>query len=160
MIDSFTLVNVDGTHSYAINTDIVPMHDFDVTVAERTDTARNKSQQHGVNATHSLRGGMEIHAEGDIFGNDSPDYIVNRKAFLAALFGDPNAALVLANKKMGTVVIQLNGETETWQTDYTVTAFSAPVQGLSPSRTPFLLTLFSWTPWFVGTSSGTRYYWA
>jgi hypothetical protein len=160
MINGFTINNIDGVNTYDINTDIVPLHDFDVTVAQRTDTSRDKSQQHGVNATHTLRGGMEIHVEGDIFGNDSTDYITNRKAFLLALFGDPNVPVVLTDKKLGTVVIDFVGETETWQTDFTITLFSAPVQGLSPSRTPFALTLFSWTPWFVGTTSGDKYYWS
>jgi hypothetical protein len=160
MINSITINNVDGTHSYQINTDVAPLHDFDVTVTERVNMSRQKAQANGVWPTLSFRDAMEIHVEGDIFGTSSSDYFTKRASLIAACYGDPNAALVLTNRKRGDLDIDFVGSTEHWKCPFTITAFSAPVQGLSPSRTPFLITFSSTQPYFTGVTSGNFYYYA
>lgn len=160
MINSAQIVNVDAIHSCYINTDTIPLHDFDPQITERTILNRQKSQDHGLWPTKSLRDQMEIHMEGDIFGNSSADYFDNRMALVAALYGDPNTPPVLTNRKYGDLILDMEGSSENWTCEFTITLFSAPLTGLSPSRTPFALTIVSWTPWFVGVTSGDRYYYA
>lgn len=160
MINSMTINNVDGIHSIDINTDLIPLNDFEVTVNERTITNRQKSQAHGLWPTRSLRDGMEIHAEGDIFGESSSDYFTRRIDLITALFGDPNADIVPTDRKLGDLIIDFEGSTETWTCSYTISAWSAPLQGLSPSRSSFAVTFETWDPWFIGTVSGDRYYYS
>lgn len=152
--------NVDGINTFDLNDVKSPLNLFDVTVASRNDTGRNRVQQHGVNPTKTLRGGMEIHCEGVLFDDDSGPYVTLRKSLVLALFGDPGAAFDPQQRSDGTLVIRLEGESEDWQTDCIVTAFSAPVRGNYPSLTEYAVTFFSWNPWFIGASSANRYYWS
>ena len=139
-----------------INTNIYPLHDFDPTVSERTVTDRDKMQAHGQWPTYSYRGGMDIHFEGDIFGDTSDDYWTNRLALVAGIFGSPDAAIT--DRKLGDLIIELSGLTDRMQTEVCVTAWSAPIRGLYPSTSEFAVTFHSWTPYFIGISSGTKYY--
>ncbi len=106
--------NIDGTHTYSLNSVVAPLKDFDVTVDQRVDTERKKSQQHGDYPTLTLRGGMDIHCEGDLFGADSPGYVAERRALVTALFGVPTLTPVLTNRKLGYLQIGLAGESEDW----------------------------------------------
>lgn len=160
MLNLVRIDNADGVHSLEINTDEYPLHDFDPTVTNRTNLTRQKSQAHGLWPTNTLRDGMEIHVEGDIFGTSSADYFSKRMALLAALFGDPNTPPVLTDRYLGDLVIAVEGSTENWTCPFTITLFSAPLQGLSPARTPYAITFASWNPWFTGVDTGQYYYYA
>jgi hypothetical protein len=160
MITAASIHNVDGTHNCDINTDIIPLHDFDVTPVLRTNTGRQKSQQPGRWPTWSTRDGYEIHMEGDIFGTSSADYFANRQTLIVALFGVPGATPVLTDRKFGTFHVTFDGSTEEWLADFTITAWSAPLNGDSPSRSAFAVTLETWDPWFVGASTSTKYFYS
>lgn len=160
MINSVTINNINGSDSYEINTDVAPLHDFDIAVTERTNLSRQKSQDNGLWPTLSFRDQMEIHVEGDIFGSSSSDYFTKRLALIAACFGDPNVPPVLTDRKLGDLDIDFVGSTEHWTCPFIISAFSAPLQGLSPSRTPYLITFVSFVPYFVGVTSGDKYYYA
>lgn len=159
MIESSQITNKDGSTFYQVNDTKSPFTLFDVSVQRRADTGRNRSQNHGVNPTISLKGGMEIHLEGALFDDSSELYIVQRKALIAAVEGDPNVDPDLATRFDLTYEVTFSGETEAWQTECIVSEFTAPVRALYPALTEYALTLFSWTPWFVGADTGTRYYW-
>ncbi len=153
--------NIDGTHTYSLNSDVAPLTDFDVTVPQRAETSRNKSQQHGIYPTNTLRGGMEIHVEGSLFGTDSTGYVTERLALITALFGVPTLTPTMTDRKLGYIQVGLSGQSEDWIADVTISAFSAPIKGLYPAVSPFLVTFFSWTPWFWGaTTPANLYYWS
>jgi len=159
MIDSCTVHNVDGTHTCDINTDPIPLHTFDCTPMQRTNTQRDKTQQHGRWSTLSFRGGMEIHVEGDILANDSSDYFTKRQGLVLALFGTPGA-LDLTNRKLGYLQIHFTGSTEDWKVDYTISAFTAALDGASPAYTSFAITFETWDAWWTGVTSGNKYFYS
>lgn len=159
MIESAQITNKDGSTYYQINDDNTPLTDFDVTIARRADTNRNRSQSHGVNPTISLKGGMEIHIEGALFDDDSGLYVARRKNLVLAVEGDPNIAPDLATRYDLTLSVTFTGETEAWTAQCIVSEFTSAVQALYPALTQFALTLFSWNPWFVGANTSTKYYW-
>jgi hypothetical protein len=103
---------------------------------------------------------MTIHAEGSIFGNDSPGYWAERKLMLRALFGAPTLTPVLTDRKLGFLQVGFAGESEDWKCDVTISAFSAPITALYPSMTDYLITFESWTPWFFGATTPTNLYYA
>lgn len=152
--------NVDGSHSFSFNADTSPLSLFDVTVKARTNTERDKSQKHGVNPTLPFRGGMEINLQGVIFKDSTSDYVTYRKTIAEALFGAASAAASVTNRKNGTLVIRLDGETEDWDADCVVTAYTNPVKALYPTLSEFMVTLFAWNPYFIGASTATKYYWS
>lgn len=160
MLNTFTFNNVDGAHSFEFNADTSPLNKFDVTVDPRVSTDRERMQRHGINPTKPFRGGMQIHIEGVMFQDTTALYTQYRKSMILALFGDPNAAVDLTNRKLGTLVINLDGETEDWQTDCVVPAYTNPIKGDFPTLSEFAVTFFSWTPYFTGSTSGNFYYWS
>lgn len=160
MINAASITNVDGSHSCNINTDTIPLHDFDCVPILRTNTSRQKNQQPGRWSTWGTRDAYEIHMEGDIFGTSSADYFSNRQSLVLALFGTPGATPVLTDRKFGTFFITFDGSTEQWKQDFTITAFSAPLNGDSPSRSSFALTLETWDPWFIGVTTSTKYFYS
>jgi hypothetical protein len=163
MIDSIVVNNVDGTHTCEINTYTYPLHDFDPQVTPRINISRKRSQQNGVWPTKSYRDTLQVHCEGDIFGSSSANYFANRQALLLALFGTPGSAaddLSNNHRKMGWLDVLFTGATEHWLLDYTISAFSAPLIGDSPSRSAFMVTFEGWQPWFIGATTSTAYQYA
>lgn len=160
MLTKCDWTNAETAATYSLNSDVAPLKDFDVTVNERTNTDRTKAESHGVNPTFSYRGGMTIHCEGDLFKDTSADYVAERKLLVAALFGDPNSVPVPTQRKLGTLAVGFEGETEDWLADCIVLEFSGPVQALYPAFTNYLVSFFSWNPWFVGSVSGNKHYWS
>lgn len=158
--------HVDGSHTFNFNTDSAPLTNFDVEPAMRVDSSRDKLMAHGQWPTRSYRGGMSIHCEGDLFGDQqstdlltSTDYVTKRKSMVLALFGDPDAAIV--DEYMGGLRFQPAGETEMWVAQFcTIEAFQAPIEALNPAHSKYLVTFHSFDPWFVGLSSGNKYMWS
>jgi hypothetical protein len=158
MLTRCDFVNSDGITGYSLNTDVAPLTTFDPSIVQRVDTTRNKPQQHGTLATKNLRSGLEIHCEGDLFGDDADLYWAQRKLMIAAFYGDPNVDPDLAVTRNGTLYVGFSGETEDYKTDVVITLFTAPIIALNWARTAYAVTFFSWTPWCIGVDTATRYY--
>lgn len=158
-------VHVSG-YSFNLNSDTWPLKTFDVQVDQRIDTSRNKMMEHGRWRTRSYRGGMSIHCEGSGFGDMGAtdeltvaNYVTARKQLVLALYGPPDRVVV--EDYMGSLYVTPYGESEAWVAQYcTIEAFQAPVEALYPALTTYLITFQSFDPWFVGASSGTKYYWS
>jgi hypothetical protein len=159
MIDKFDFTNAETSVVYSFNNDIAGMTDLDISVTQRADLSRTKMQQHGIWPTFTYRGEMEIHVEGDLIAADSADYVTKRLALAAALFGDPTL-LTPTVRKNGSLDILMTGMTEDIGCDVIIDAFSAPQVGGYASYSKYLVTFKSPDPWFVGLTSGTKYYWS
>lgn len=161
MLTKFEFHNVDGAHTFAFNDVTSPLNTLDVTVDPRVNTDRAKMEQHGINPTKSKRGGMSIHIEGAMFKDTTDNYVAYRKTLALALFGVPTDLVVFDDeRKLGTLIVRFDGETEDWETDCTITAYTNPIKGLYPTLSEFAVTFFSWTPWFTGVTSSNYYYWS
>jgi len=160
MIDYVKITNKDGSTFYQLNdNEQAPLQMWDPSINRRVDTSRERSQGHGINPTVSLKGGMELHLEGALFADNTTDYFVQHDALVLAVEGDPN--LDPDNTVLYDLILAVrrSDQTEDWITQSIVSEFTAPIKALYPSGTEWALTLFSWTPWFVGHDTGTRHYW-
>jgi hypothetical protein len=166
LASTIDIENVDGTHTFSLeNTSgnpFAPISDFDVTITDRSDTQssqfRYKMQQSGAWPTRSYEGEMSMHLEGNLFEDTQADYWTARTNLLLACRGVPGAAITAY--KRGTLFVTPEGATERWMADFGPFTFSAPVQANFVTGTPILLTLVSWTPWFIGETSGDYYWWS
>lgn len=156
--ETLTWDNIDGSNSFDFNDVDSPAKDFDVQVNQRSDTSRTKVQQQGVWGTRTFRGAMTIHIEGDLFADTSPEYVTKRLTMVKALFGEPDT--VITHDKLGRLSFQLDGLDESWYTDCTISAFSAPVTALMPALTSYLVSFESFLPYFIGSDSGDYFYWS
>lgn len=157
MITKFDYTNAETAAVYHFNDDIAPMTEFDVTVNQRIDSSRTKMEQHGIWPTFTYRGEMEINIEGDILADDTADYVTKRLALTAALFGDGSVPTV---RKSGSLVITLDGMAEDITCDVSISAFSGPISGTNAAFSNYLVTFISPDPWFIGATSGDKYYWS
>lgn len=156
MINKLDFLSIFTATTIHLNTDPpgYPVNVYDPTIEDRVDTSRNRMEQVGVWPTFPYEGGMSIHIEGDIIGTDSADYNTRRFALCAAF----RSAGIRTDRKHGTLTVGYDGQTEDWKTDVSVMAFSAPRGGLSPAISHFAVTLFSFTPYFIGVTSGDFHY--
>lgn len=145
---------------YDFNTDINPVHDFDVLPQMRIDESRVKPQTHGQWPTPTYRDGMDIEFQMDLLADDMTDYVSKRKTLVAALMGANFTGLV-SNYQMGTLTIPFTGEAESWDADVTVKDFSGPKTWTEGSYSTFMITFHSFTPYFVGhTTPANKYRWS
>jgi hypothetical protein len=159
MITKFDYTNAETAMVYHLNNDISPFTDLEISVTQRSDRSRKKMQQHGIWATFTYRGEMELHVEGDLLADDSSDYVTKRIALVTALFG--NASLDAPTvRKNGSLAITMSGQTEDFGCDVSIDAFSAPQMGSYPAYSKYLVTFFNPLPYFIGLTSGNRYYWS
>src|SRR6476620_10488428 len=87
MISNVTLESVNG-RVVAINTDVYPLTTFSMDVGTRTDDV-DRVQDHGKWESFDYYGVRTFTFEGDIFGNNSADYMQKRLTFLEAFIADP-----------------------------------------------------------------------
>lgn len=157
MLAAVSYTNNQG-QSISLNTYNYPLEGeggFAVDVHARIGETQNKMFAHGEWPTRTYAGGMTIDLQGSINFDDSDDYNAGRVALLNVLRGNPDVAVI---RKSGTLTITLEGMTEPWKADVRVEAFTAPLGGASPSRSPFLLTLYAFLPYFIGVNTGTKYW--
>jgi hypothetical protein len=102
---------------------------------------------------------MELHVEGDLLADDSADYVTKRLALATALFGAASLAAPTVRKN-GSLAIRFSGQTEDFGTDVVIDAFSGPLSGSYPAYSKYLVTFYSFNPYFVGLTSGNKYYWS
>jgi len=163
MLTKFDYTNAETSTVYNFNNDVAPMSDLDITVTQRTDRSRTKSQRHGIYATFTYRGEMEIHIEGNLNADSAADFVTKRLALAEALFGDPNDGTSGTHptvRKNGSLAIRLDGQTEDFLCDVSIDAFSGPVSWDASAHGAYLVTFFSPDPWFVGASTSNKYYWS
>lgn len=159
MIETANFSNNDSGN-YDFNDDFNPISDFDVTVDMRTDKTRIIPQGHGVYPTPTYRDGMTIDIGGNILADDYGDYVDKRKNLVHALFGDNFTGLVSENQ-LGTLTMFFTGQEEGWSTLCTIDAFSAPKTWSEGAYSPYLVTFYSWNPYFYGSDDNTNLYrWA
>lgn len=151
------IVNTDGVHTFSLNDVTSPLNDFDVTVADRSDSGRSKPQQAGSWPTRSFEGAMTIHMEGALFADTSEDYVTSRKALLLALRGVPGTPVT--DYRRGRLFFQPAGETERWYQDFGPCDPSIPVKGDFPALTEFLISVECFVPYFIGETSGDPQWW-
>ena len=155
MIDSLIFTNL-ASETVELNTDTLPLRRFDVQAAMRRGS-RPKMQTQGVWPSFSYLGEALITCEGDILHNTSEAYITERMEIMRKLLPDPS--YVQSQRKLGTLELDYTGMTETMITDVTLDAYpSMPMEALSPSVTPYLIVFVSFNPYFIGTTTGTRYF--
>lgn len=159
MVTKFDFTNAETAAVYHLNDDIAPFTNMEISVTQRTDRTRKKMQQHGIWPTFTYRGEMEIHVEGDLLANDASDYVTKRFALAAALFGAASLAAPTVRKN-GSLAITLSGMGEDIGCDVSIDAFSGPIEGGYPAYSKYLVTFFNPNPYFVGLTSGTKFYWS
>lgn len=159
MITAFQITNNEAV-TYAFNQDFNPISDFDITPDMRVDKSRIKPQTHGVWPTPTYRDGMSINVEYELLADDTADYVAKRKTMVAALFGANFTGLVSENQ-LGTLSITFDGESEAWDADYTIDAFSGPKTWTELAFSHFLITFYCFTPYFTGhTTPANKYRWS
>lgn len=164
LADTVDIENTDGVHNFSLNADsggvspFSPLSDFDVTLDDRADATRLKMQQSGAWPTRSYEGVMNMHIEGNLYADTDADYWTARQNLLLACRGTPGANIT--DYKRGTLYVTPQGSAERWKADFGPFTFSAPIQANLGTGTPILLTLVSWTPWFIGETSGDLFWWS
>lgn len=159
LVNTVSIVNVDGSHTFELNDVTSPFRDLDVTVPDRSDNTRYKQQQMGSWPTRSYEGAMSVHVEGALFADSSPDYVVKRKALMLALRGTPGANVV--SPRRGRVFLQFSGETHRWYFDYGPLEVSSPVMGNYPALTEYLITFGAFEAWFINEDNpNDLHYWS
>lgn len=168
LADTVDIENTDGVHTFSLNADsggvspFSPLSDFDVTITDRSDSTaggfRYKEQASGAWPTRSYEGEMAIHIEGNLYADTDADYWTARQDMLLACRGVPGAAIT--DYKRGTIYVTPEGSSERWKADFGPFTYSAPLQANLGTGTPILLTLISWTPWFIGETSGDFFWWS
>ncbi len=156
MIEVVNFQNNDSGN-YDFNQGFNPISDFDVNVDQEIDDSRIKPQEHGIYETPTYRRGMTIDLEGELLADDPGDYVSKRKTLVHALFGDNFMGLVSENQ-MGILSITLTDEIEAWDAAVTVRAFSAPKTWTEGAYSSYLITWFSWKPYFYGHDDDTNFY--
>ena len=104
--------------------------------------------------TYSYEGGMTIHLTGQILADTSDDYITKRLALMSCLRykSDPRV------RKAGSLLMRFDNTSEDWVTDVRIDSISGILNGASPGFSEFLISFYSWLPYFIGSSSGDKHY--
>jgi hypothetical protein len=151
-------VNGFGIKSFdenPVSTGFIRMDKFSPITSNRTITDREKMQQHGAWPTKPFRGGMSIDIEGSIQANTPANALAQLDILTGALFGTPADTV---SRRNGTLFLRRLDKTEDWKTDIIVLEFSAPLTADS-TVIQYLVTLFSFTPYFTGVTTGSFFYW-
>lgn len=152
MITSIVYLPVVGL-SVTLNDLVYPLNVFEVETNYDTRSFK-KASAPGEWPVYSYPGAMTVHAEGAIIGSTSSDYVTKRMTLLDAIIPPIQT---LTTRKHGVLRIQMDGWTETADADVIVTAQQAPLRALNPSISEFMVTWKSFLPYFVGTSTSTKY---
>lgn len=156
MIDAFTFKNLQLNETYTFNTDTVPFTSaFDVRTEDRNNNDRTKAQDHGVWPTYSYHGGMAIDVGGEIHGSSASNYNDTRIAVARIFRGNGVAP---TQRGIGEVRITFTGQSEIWKTTVNIAQFTAPLRAGYITYSEFMVTFFSFNPYFIGVTSGDKKY--
>lgn len=154
--DGFVYTNA-LSNAIELNTFVYPFsQQLDITITDDRFESRPKMQDHGEWPAFQYHNGMDIHAEGDIFGADSAGFFTARTALVNILRFLPTAL----NPIQGFVSINFVGASETWVAEIDKITFAAPIGPGSPSRCAYQITFHSPLPYFVGADTDTNYYYS
>lgn len=164
MLDDYIrILNVDGVHEAFLNKDpgldtfFAPLNTFEVTPTDRSDSSRTKMQRHGTWGTRSYLGGQSIHMEGVLFGDTPADYWAARQDILLAIYGDPDANVTDYNR--GTIYAKPSESTEFWAVQFGPATTSIPLRA-NLLGSEFMITLGTFDPFWVGQTSGDKFWWS
>jgi len=139
-----------------LNTLIYPLHNFEVQTNIDTHEFKRMAEA-GEWPSFHYPGAMVITCDGDIIGSGATptnDYVAKRIALLDAILPPIQ---VLTSRRHGFLRLQLDGMTETADADVVITEQAAPMRALYPAISPFMITWKAFLPYFVGTSTQTKY---
>jgi hypothetical protein len=158
VIETFTFKNLQLNETYTFNTDTVPFTSaFDIRVEDRNEHDRAKTQDHGVWPTFSYHGGMAIDIGGEIHGSSPENYTDTRLAVVRIFRGSGAPPTV---RGIGEVRVRFSGQTEDWKTTVNIAQFSAPLKAGYITYSEFMVTFFSFNPYFIGVTSGDKHYYS
>lgn len=134
--------------------------DWNIAPEVEVDNSRPRPQQHDMYGTPTYRRGMTIDIAGDIKGSSFNDYVTKRLAMVSKIFGNNFENLVSENQT-GTLTLGLSGQTENWEVDVAVQAFSAPKAWNEGAYSVYMVTFFAFKSYFTGvTTPANKYRWA
>ena len=145
--------DISGNHLYPLST-------FDITTAIDTPTAAKRMALPGEWPTFAYPGAMTVEAEGHILGIGANDaaratsYITQRLAFVDAVL--PPMTL-LTSRKHAVLRVRMDGMTEDADADVICISQAVPLAALFPAQSEFTVVWKGFLPWFVGTSTSTKY---
>jgi hypothetical protein len=149
-----TLNTTDGSGNH-----LYPISQFEIITNIDTHDAK-KMAAWGQWPTFHYPDAMTIVAQGKILGigaNDTAratDYITKRLALIDGLL--PSVGL-LTTRHHGVLRVRFDGMTEDADANVVVVQQSMPMAALFPATSDFMITWKSFEPYFVGTSSSTKY---
>ena len=147
MIDSIVFFGNNG-QTIVLNDDTYPLQLFDSTVETVTDE-RARPSQHGLYNTYTFMGKRIVHMEGDIFAADSFDLLLKRQHLIGPFIPTPE----LGNRSVGYLEVKYTGLQEIVSCECYLDGLpQAPIEGLSPSRGTFAITLQAFDPTLYGTT--------
>jgi len=149
-IDVYQLDQAPVSTGYSILTSFKPE------IEDRTITDRNRTQNRGKWPTFSYEGGMSIEMEGRILA-DTPAHVMTQLELLEkSLRGTPTDAISV--RRHGTLTVRRLDKTEDWFCYFTILAATFPLTAES-TNIDYLLTLFSFLPYWTGVTSGNFFFW-
>lgn len=158
MIDQIVWNPITGSsQSFNTDEDPFPVLEFDVTPDYRMDNSRQKPGQHSVYATPSERDGMSIDISLGILADDASDYVTKRAQLVNRLNGE-NFLDYVTEDILGTLSITLTGQSEAWDADCIISAFSGPKSGTEGAYSQVLVTFYSFAAYFYGHDDNTNLY--
>lgn len=148
MIQSAEFVRVDG-FSITLADYAIPFENFGVSRDIRvTETPR--SQEHGLWPSPTYLGKMVIDFSGDILGDDSSNYNVQRLALTRAFY----PLEIGMQRHIGTMFVQYDGLSERLSAQCALESWpELPLEALSPSAGKYHIQLKAFDPRWYGESS-------
>lgn len=145
MIESAKFTNVNGSF-VNLNDDDIPFDHF-TTECDLRFTDKDRSQQHGIYPGDLYYGKRLFHIEGDLFGQNSDQYIQRRLALQGVLAARPQ----YGRKIIGTLDILFSGMAEHLTCDVTLDGYpDLPIEANAPARTRFSLSFKTFDPRMYG----------
>jgi hypothetical protein len=145
MIEYMEFVNRNGK-SVLLNTDLIPVDRFSTNVDNRV-VEEERPKDHGIWPSPNLLGKRVFNFEGNVFGQTSAEYIVNRRNLINAFYPQLN----LNDTYIGTLKIQFSGMSEVLVANCALEGWpELPIEGLGPAITRFMIQLKSFDPRMYG----------
>lgn len=142
-----------GNHLYPLST-------FEIVTNIDQSANAKKMAAPGQWPTFHYPDAMTIHAEGSILGIGASaslaaaDYVTKRLALLDAVLPP---VTILTTRHHAVLRVRMDGMTEDADANVVVTQQSIPLAALFPANSRYMITWKAFEPYFVGTSTSTKY---